>query len=131
MYASEIADYLEHLADKLGELGGVFREGPVIEVDYSDSIGILDVRIAFEDGSELDVAVTSAGPSNYPEWLDYTFHLMDSAGVCVFRYDNAPHHMGAFFPDHKHVGAKEEVEDRPRPTFSEILEEVRQRLYGD
>lgn len=130
MHPVDLLDYLESIATKLGELGGVFSEEPAIEVDFNESIGILRGQIAFAEGFRLNFDLVSAGPESFPDWLDYSFHMMDSRDVCVFRYDNAPHHPGfSNFPHHKHLGASESLQDCPRPSLDQIMEEVRQIVY--
>ena len=130
MHQVDLESFLDHIADLLGELGGEFIEGPTIDMDYQESIGILETQIGFHTGHRLDVTITSAGPQSFPDWLDYSFQFMDAAGVCVFRYDNSPHHQGRYFPHHKHDGPLETVLDHPQPSLDQIVDEVRQVVHG-
>jgi hypothetical protein len=130
MQARDAADYLNEVANKLGELGGSFVEGPDIDVDRSESRGILSALIEFPDKSRLEVAVVSPGSGSYADWLGYSFHFMDAENALIFRYDSAPHHPGGeHFPHHKHVRANERVEDHHRPSISEVVNEIRRHLY--
>jgi len=78
VYASEIESYLEYIARQFGNLGGTFLEGPAIDLDYDDNFGILELQLQFHNKSRLDVALVSAGPESFPDWLDYSFHFMDA-----------------------------------------------------
>lgn len=130
MPARDIADYLNEVANKLGELGGSFIEGPDIDIDRVETRGILSTLIEFPDKSRLEVAIVSPGSGNYANWLGYSFHFMDSRNALIFRYDSAPHHPGGeHFPYHKHVGPDERVEDHHRPSISEVVDEIRRHLY--
>jgi hypothetical protein len=130
MHVAEIEDYLLSVAKKLGEIGGTFVEGPLISLDPDEVVGILTASIAFHDKSRLIVALVSSGPQHFPDWLDYSFHYMNAGELCIFRYDSAPHHPNSvFFPHHKHVSADERLEDRPRPSISDLVDEVRSHLY--
>jgi hypothetical protein len=132
MQAREVADYLSGIADKLGELGGSFVDGPNIDLDRRATRGSLSLAMEFLGGAKLDVAIVVSIDETYTDWLGYSFHFMDSRNSLVFRYDSAPHHPGGpHFPHHKHVGPKGSAEDHARPSVAEIVEEVRGHLYGD
>jgi hypothetical protein len=130
VHVSEIERYLDDIADRLGELGGTFEAGPSIEPVRDESFAILDAVIRFDDGSRLEIGIVASGPRNFPDWLDYSFHLMDAQNVCIFRYDNAPYHPGTVhFPHHKHVGEAETIVDHPRPSLAQVIDEVRRHVY--
>jgi len=132
VHVSQILDYLNRFADRLSELGGAFTKGPIIEIDWQETVGSLASEITSHDRSRLDFAIVTSGPNNFPEWLDYHFHYMDPEDRCIFRYDNAPYHAtGVYFPHHKHVGPDETVVDHPVPTLAGILDELRGHLYPE
>ena len=131
MPARYIADYLKGVANKLGELGGSFVVGPDIDIDRGETRGILSALIEFSDESRLEVAIVSPASGSLADWLGYSFHFMDAQKTLIFRYDSAPHHPGGeHFPHHKHVGTNEQVEDRHRPSISEVVDEIRRHVYG-
>jgi hypothetical protein len=64
--------------------------------------------------------------------VKYRYHYMDHEDMCIFRYDDAPHHSGMnTFPHHKHIGEK--VEESNEPTLFDILLEIaqHQRMTDD
>lgn len=123
-----IEDYLNQIADKLGELGGRFYEGPTVE--FHEDLGILRLGIRFHDDSRLEVDLAVKGPVSFPDWRAYSVHYMTAAGTCILRYDNSYRHRRTkFFPHHKHVGRAQRVVDHPRPTISSIVDEIRSILY--
>jgi hypothetical protein len=132
MQPRDIAEYLEHVADRLAESGGVYREPPEILVDRELRTGKLDAALWFHNGWRLEVTILALGPANFPDWLDYRFHLMDDHLQCVIRFDNSAHHAGTvYFPHHKHVGPTETVVASPRPSLAEIVREVRAVVFPE
>lgn len=130
MQRRDLEDYLNSVADKLGELGGRFVRGPYIDISERESTGILETELDFATGHRLHVALTAVGPDNFPEWPDYSFQFMDSEDKCVFRYDNSPHHPGGtHFPEHKHAGEDETLIDHARPSLRQVIDEIRSRIY--
>jgi hypothetical protein len=132
MQPGDLQDYLDRVAELLGELGGEFVRGPVITVDYSGLMGTLDTQLEFADGTRLTVGLACVGPRDFPAWLDYRIHLMDSDNRCIFRYDNSSNHPETgSFPHHKHVGPEETVVDHPQPSLAHLIAEVRRHLYNE
>jgi hypothetical protein len=67
-----------------------------------------------------------------PSKVKYRYQYMDQQDVCIFRYDDAPHHRGiATFPHHKHT--EEKVEESNEPTLFDVLLEIAQheRIVND
>ena len=132
MQPSELTDYLHAIADKLGQIAGIFEEGPLIRLEDDGQTAILHARLRFESGHGFRVLLTANGERGSPEWVDYRFHLMDAQDRCVFRYDNAPHHPDLdHFPHHKHAGSRERVTDHPEPSLAHVIEEVRRHVYPE
>ena len=132
MQASEVGEYLEHVADLLLALGGVPVVGPVVDVDFLDDTGRLDLTIQYATREQFDVALVATGPNRFPEWTFWSFHLRDAGDACIFRYDGSHHLPGtAHFPSHKHVGPDETASDCPVPAIADILRELREHLYPD
>jgi hypothetical protein len=130
VHVSEIEGYLNDVADRISELGGTFEPDPEIYLDPDEGLGILYMVVRFEDGPRLDLRMVASGPRNFPDWLDYSFHLMDAQNACIFRYDNAPYHLETVhFPHHKHVGEAETIVDHPRPSLAQVIDEVRRHVY--
>ena len=130
MLPRDLEEYLSDAADKLGELGAEFVESADIALDRHRIIGVLDASLRFPGGESFHVSLAVRGPAGHPEWISYSFHLMDDRHRLVFRYDNMGFHPGRHFPHHKHVGHDETVVDVPRPSLAQVIAEVRERVYG-
>jgi len=98
---------------------------------HGDSRGVLGIDLTYESGHVLAFSLLLDVSVDHPDWIRYNVHLQDSAGRCVFRYDNAPHYPElSTFPDHKHVGQDEQPEPHPRPSLRHVLDEVAQHVTG-
>jgi hypothetical protein len=130
MQPRDLLDYLSSVADKLGELGGTFTRGPLVEIDDSQKTGVLEVELTFATGHTFSATLFTAGPDNFPDWIAYKFHLMDADERTVFRYDNTRYHpVGPHYPQHKHEGSR--VVDAARPSLAAIIDEVRSIVYRE
>jgi hypothetical protein len=117
--------HLRHIEARLLASGGVPIRGGSLLIYPGDLFGSLDVDLEFLSGHRLSVFLAIDVSYGYPLWATYALHLMDDAGHCVVRYDNAPHHPElATFPDHKHLGPSELPAAHPRPSLSAFLAEV-------
>ena len=128
MRAPEVGDYLEHVANLIGEIGGEFVADPLIRLNELQRTGYLQLAVHFHDGSRFSVKLLAFGPGDYPDWLAWRIHYMDSTHRAIFRYDTSRHLPGSpNFPSHKHVG--DTVVDHARPSVADIIREVREHLY--
>ena len=119
-------DQLRHIEAHLLTTGGVPAQQGLLLIRPGDLVGSLDVDLVFPSGHRLAIFVAIDVSYGYPLWTKYEPHLMDAAGRCVVRYDNAPHHPELdTFPDHKHLGPSEVAVAHPRPSLSAFLSEVR------
>ena len=125
-----VADQLERLESLLVETGGLLTESVARLDPWSpETIGTFRASLTYDTGHSLHVAVTLDTVPGYPLWISYSFHLMDSAGRTVLRYDNAPHHpeLEGTFPHHRHVGPDERPEEA-LPRLRDILRDVTQAV---
>ena len=59
----------------------------------------------------------------------YSYHWQRTDGEMIIRWDNSPHHKNLkTFPHHKHE--KSMVLSSHRITIEEVLEKIRERIYG-
>ncbi len=59
----------------------------------------------------------------------YSYHWQDAHGVCIIRWDNAPHHQAvATFPFHKHLGKQETITESPPMKLMLALDEIRKAM---
>jgi hypothetical protein len=80
----------------------------IIDYDYFATNYKVVIEVHLQNGSELYVKdyLFSDGKRKY------SFHWQDSAGECIIRWDNTPHHQYVkTFPYHKHIGKEESVEE--------------------
>lgn len=92
--------------------------------------GYLRIRICFVDNSELHVR-EYVDVEGFIERVLHAYHYMDGQKNTIFRYDNAKHHSHkglSTYPDHRHKGNKETVEESTAPDLDEVLAEVRKHL---
>lgn len=118
--------YLHRIVQAIEEVGGRFPEEPTIEPrSPEDDQGVLDTIAILADGSKLAVSVFADTSGLGPIWLKYRFHYMNAEDICIFRYDNTPHHPGlTAFPHHKHEGPNEHVTESGPPDIELVLDEV-------
>jgi len=90
---------------------------------YNARQGYISGSLLFVNGYRLEfVEVKDVDRSSK---VKYRYQYMDQQDVCIFRYDDAPHHGGvATFPHHKHTGEK--VEESNEPTLFDVLLEIAQ-----
>ncbi|MGZ8191778.1 MAG: toxin-antitoxin system TumE family protein [Methylococcaceae bacterium] len=59
----------------------------------------------------------------------YSYHWQDAQGVCIFRWDNAPHHQAiSTFPFHKHIGEQETITESPPMKLASVLDSINKLL---
>lgn len=89
-----------------------------------DFNGLLRCRATFWDGSFLDIYEVVSTELGYPVRVHYAYTYVRQK-LCVFRYDNAPHHPAvATHPHHKHVAGSRAPLPSDQPNLSEVLVEV-------
>ena len=55
----------------------------------------------------------------------YAYHLQDTEGKTILRYDNRPHHPEVeTFPNHKHMSSSFHPLPSRKPTLNELLAEA-------
>jgi hypothetical protein len=93
-------------------------------VASDDFNGLLRCRATFWDGSFLDLYEVVSTELGYPVRVHYAYAYIRK-GVCVFRYDNAPHHPSVVtHPHHKHMAGSRLPLPSDQPTLAEILAEI-------
>ena len=97
-----VEQYFAELERALSRLGGV-RVAMILKDIRSPYIGYLRAEISLPDDSTLHVREFV---STHPvlDRYTYAYHLQDSTGQLVFRYDNTGHFPKLpGFPHHKHT----------------------------
>lgn len=88
---------------------------------YNAKQGYVSGSIQFEDGRRLEFMELKN--TDRAAKVKYRYQCMNERNVCLFRYDNAPHHPElATFPHHKHNG--EEIAPSLEPTLFDVLLEI-------
>lgn len=55
----------------------------------------------------------------------YSYHWQDAQGICIVRWDNAPHHQAiSTFPFHKHSGELEIITESPPMKLNAVLDNI-------
>ena len=55
----------------------------------------------------------------------YSYHWQDTQGICIVRWDNAPHHQAiSTFPFHKHSGELETITESPPMKLNAVLDNI-------
>jgi hypothetical protein len=101
----------------------------LVEAQSSAHTSYLEGSVTFTNNARLIFFEFWRQTNSGLERDKYRYHLMNSQGQLVFRYDNAPHHPQiATFPDHKHTpnGLLESV----APDFAALFEEVESYVLG-
>ncbi|MDP2720066.1 MAG: DUF6516 family protein [Dehalococcoidia bacterium] len=84
----------------------------------------LRIRVRFSKGQMLEWNEAIIVENGHLEHLGYRYHFQGRDNDLIFRYDNTPHFPGLeTFPNHKHLPDK--VSATKRPSFLEVLEEVK------
>ena len=61
--------------------------------------------------------------------IKYSFHWQDKEGICIIRWDNAPHHQDVnTFPYHKHIGQSENIEESPPMNLEKVLDIIQSAI---
>lgn len=127
----DIFDYFESLQRSIQQNRAIsFLEEPTLMQAFDKHRGLFRARIFFWDGSCLTVDETIDTQAGYPEILRYSYTYF-KGDEHVFRYDNAPHHLGLEnFPHHKHTGPKESPEPSDQPSLKQVFGEIEQILLA-
>ena len=94
--------------------------------------GYVSGVITFLDDSTLTMIEVLIKSNNIIEPAKYRYHYMDNNQALQFRYDNAAHFKNlSSFPHHKHilVNDDERVIATPKPTLSQILDEISDYVF--
>ena len=97
---------------------------------YNAEQGCIIGSVQFDTGCRLEFMELK--DTNRAAKVKYRYQYMNQEDICLFRYDNAPHHKDvATFPHHKHSG--EEIEASREPTLFDVLLEIagQERAYDD
>lgn len=93
----------------------------------SEHTGFFKVQIQFRDGKVLHVREFIQIKKSAVTRMMYAYHLQDSGGNLIFRYDNTMHHPDIpTFPHHKHRPLI--VETSEAPELETVLKEVQMLL---
>lgn len=88
---------------------------------YNAKQGYISGSVLFDNGCRLEFMELK--DTNRTAKVKYRYQYMDKQNICLFRYDNAPHHPEvANFPHHKHNG--EEIRASLEPTLFDVLLEI-------
>ena len=90
------------------------------------AIGLVKGEIVFSGGLQLFIMEFVRTEPRVAK-TKYRYHCQDASGTPIFRYDNAPHHSTATFPNHKHVfssSAGETIIAAHPPTIDTLLDEI-------
>ena len=127
---------MDHIKDYFEGIERLVSRSPVIashEIKYeekSKTLGILYGKIIVVDSRIMEF-LEMVRIDKERLLMKYRYHLMDSNGSLIFRYDNAPHYKRiSTFPHHRHTlkEGKEIVEPAEEPDLSKILDEIRTSL---
>lgn len=92
---------------------------------YSSKQGYISGCLLFNNEYRLDFVEVK--DIDCASKIKYRYQYMDEQYTCIFRYDNAPHHLNiATFPHHKHLG-EQDVQESHEPTLFDVLLEIAQR----
>ena len=91
---------------------------------YNAKQGYISGSIRFDSGYRLEFAEVK--DMNCSGKIKYRYQYMEPQDVCIFRYDNAPHHRNiSTFPHHKHLGeGDEQIVESTEPSLSDVLLEI-------
>jgi hypothetical protein len=122
--AQALDDYFEHVVNLFAGLGTArLTENRAVALEGA-SHGVLRLDVEYT-GIRLSLALYADVSYGYPIWIDYSYHVQRSDGVCLFRYDNSPGHGEVpTFPHHKHVGAEERVLPCEQPSLHRVVAEL-------
>lgn len=124
-----VDEYLEHIVNLFATAGVLSADARITITPDAEFLGLLDADFKFPAGHLLRVALTADLSFGYPVWHSYSFHFQSPSGVCVFRYDMAPHYRElSSFPHHRHLGAEERVLPCQQPTIHLVREELIKHL---
>ncbi len=100
---------------------------------YNARQGYISGSLLFANGHRLEfVEVKDVDRPSKVKYRYQYYQYMDQQNVCIFRYDDAPHHRWiATFPHHKHTGEK--IGESNEPTLFDVLLEIAQyeRMAND
>ena len=105
----------------------LIREVHLRKEKRSDHVGLIVAKVTFIDNSELHVMEYSEVEKTI-ERKTYRYHYQNYRKEMIFRYDNAPHHIGiSTYPHHKHIGA--EIVENNSPNLSDVVSEIVRAIY--
>jgi len=123
MLATDFPEYSREVSDLLN---GIVKAGHAtlvdLQMDQRSAVrGLINVRLRFEDDSELHVRefvdLTQVEPR-----VMYVYHFQEASGNLVFRYDDAAHRPRLPQVHHKHV--PNGVRVAATPALIDVLDEI-------
>ncbi len=103
-------------------------EEPILCIASDDYNGLVRCRVSFWDGSFLEIYEVVSTELGYPVRIHYAYTYL-RAGLCIFRYDNAPHHPEIItHPHHRHIGETGQIAPADQPSISQIFSEIESYL---
>lgn len=93
----------------------------LVKKRYNARQGLITGSVHFDNGCRLEFMELKA--ADRAAKVKYRYQYMDAQNICLFRYDNAPHHPELpTFPHHKHRGTA--VEASLEPALHDVLLEI-------
>ena len=115
------------LETSFSELVCLLNQHPlIVQVDViSEQIlnaeGYIRLNVKFINGNELHVFEYRVGD----DVQKYAYHLQNSGGQLIFRYDNRAHHPEVeTFPHHKHLAESPRPKPSQKPSVKSLLVEA-------
>ena len=97
------------------------RSSALRKKQYNAKQGYISGSVHFDSGCRLEFMELK--DTDQAAKIKYRYQFMDPQNICLFRYDNAPHHPDiTTHPHHKHAG--EEVIGSCEPTLFDVLLEI-------
>ena len=112
--------YFRDLEQTLQEFRNI-RSSDLKKKQYNDNQGYISGSVHFDSGHRLEFMELK--DTDQSAKIKYRYQFMDQQNICLFRYDNAPHHPEiTTHPHHKHDGEK--IIGSCEPTLFDVLLEI-------
>lgn len=118
---------MEFIDMLFAEFGDIVSDVDIHSVSTEEeSYRHIKVTVRLVDGSSLRVSeFTISGEDP----VRYSYYWLDSAGVLIAGWDNAPHHREvSTFPHHKHLRRQDNVLPSEERNLRDVLREIQRRI---